>query len=82
LEEKNIKEIELSGERVLEPGVTFLISHILLDNNARSGAFGTSSYLNVSGHSEVFCQTGTTTTDAIIGQLVIPQTLLCYLGGK
>jgi membrane carboxypeptidase/penicillin-binding protein PbpC len=50
----------LTGTRVLDPAVTFLISHILLDNNARSAAFGSSSYLNVSGHSEVSVKTGTT----------------------
>lgn len=51
---------ETEGDRVLSPDVTFLISHILLDNNARSMAFGTSSYLNVSGHPEVSVKTGTT----------------------
>jgi penicillin-binding protein 1C len=51
---------ELEGDRVLEPGPTYLISHILLDNNARSAAFGTSSFLNVSGHPEVSVKTGTT----------------------
>src|SRR5258708_6799917 len=40
--------------------VSFLISHALLDNNARSEAFGPSSYLNVSGHPEVSVKTGTT----------------------
>ncbi len=60
LEEEDVKKNELTGERVLEPTVTFLISHILLDNNARSGAFGPSSFLNVSGHSEVSVKTGTT----------------------
>lgn len=58
LEEHKIEELE--GDRVLSPGVTFIISHILLDNNARSEAFGTSSYLNVSGHPEVSVKTGTT----------------------
>jgi penicillin-binding protein 1C len=60
LEEVKIKDKELSGERILEPGVTFLISHILLDNNARSQAFGPTSFLNVSGHPEVSVKTGTT----------------------
>jgi penicillin-binding protein 1C len=54
------KTEELDGERVLEPGVAYLISHILLDNNARSGAFGSSSFLVVSGHPEVSVKTGTT----------------------
>lgn len=60
LETTDPKEIELTGERVLDPSVTFLISHILLDNNARSAAFGESSYLNVKGHPEVSVKTGTT----------------------
>src|SRR4030043_449277 len=58
LEETKLENIE--DQRVLEPDVTFLISHILLDNNARSAAFGGSSYLNVSGHPEVSVKTGTT----------------------
>lgn len=48
------------GEEVLEPEVAFLISHILHDNNARSAAFGSSSFLNVRGHPEVSVKTGTT----------------------
>ena len=59
-EEVKTKDIELNGERVLSPDVTFLISHILLDNNARKAAFGEFSYLNVSGHPEVSVKTGTT----------------------
>ena len=60
LKEIKPEEIELTGDRVLESAVTFLISHILLDNNARSAAFGESSYLNVKGHPEVSVKTGTT----------------------
>jgi penicillin-binding protein 1C len=58
LEKTKIDEIE--GDRVLETGVAFLISHILHDNNARSAAFGSSSLLNVRGHPEVSVKTGTT----------------------
>jgi len=47
------------GERVLSEGVAFLISHILLDNNARSIVFGTRSYLNIPGKT-VSVKTGTT----------------------
>lgn len=50
----------LTGNRILEPSVTFLTSHVLLDNNARTGAFGPSSFLNVAGHPEVSVKTGTT----------------------
>jgi len=58
LEEVEVHDIE--GDRVLTPDVTFLISHILHDNNARSAAFGESSFLNVRGHPEVSVKTGTT----------------------
>jgi len=58
LEEVDIDEIE--GDRVLDPDVSFLISHILHDNNARVPAFGESSFLNVGGHPEVSVKTGTT----------------------
>lgn len=60
LEEHDIKKNQLSGERVIDSDTTFIISHILLDNNARSGAFGSSSFLNVKGHPEVSVKTGTT----------------------
>lgn len=54
------KPSPLTGPRILESDVTFLISHILQDNNARAQEFGTSSFLNVSGHPEVSVKTGTT----------------------
>lgn len=60
LEEIDLEDTKLSGERVLTPDITFLISHILLDNNARAAAFGESSYLVVRGHPEVSVKTGTT----------------------
>jgi membrane carboxypeptidase/penicillin-binding protein PbpC len=50
----------LDGPRVLDEETTFIISHILQDNNARTAAFGPSSFLNVSGHPEVSVKTGTT----------------------
>jgi penicillin-binding protein 1C len=49
----------LEGPRVVSPETAFLISHILLDNNARSSAFGGSSLLNIPGHA-VSVKTGTT----------------------
>lgn len=58
LEETRINELE--GIRALSPEVAYLISHTLLDNNARSAAFGPTSYLNVAGHPEVSVKTGTT----------------------
>lgn len=60
LEEYNPNESSLTGTRVLDPSVTFLTSHALYDNNARSAAFGDSSFLNVAGHPEVSVKTGTT----------------------
>jgi len=53
------KADEKEGQRVLSEEISFLISHILLDNNARSDAFGPSSLLNISGKS-VSVKTGTT----------------------
>lgn len=58
LEENEFEE--LTGERVLEPEAPYIVSHILLDNNARTAAFGPGSFLNVSGHPEVSVKTGTT----------------------
>lgn len=58
LEETKPEETE--GDRILSPNVTFLVSHMLLDNNARSAAFGERSFLNVAGHPEVSVKTGTT----------------------
>lgn len=45
--------------RVFSPEISFIISHILSDNNARSDAFGLRSYLNVPGKT-VAVKTGTT----------------------
>ncbi len=45
--------------KVISPEISFLISHILSDNNARSDAFGLSSYLNIPGKT-VAVKTGTT----------------------
>ncbi len=49
----------ITGKRAISPETAFIISHILLDNNARSAAFGPSSYLVVPKHS-VSVKTGTT----------------------
>ncbi len=49
----------IHGPRVISSETAFLLSHILLDNNARSGAFGPSSLLNIPGHA-VSVKTGTT----------------------
>lgn len=49
----------ISGSKVLSEETSFLISHILLDNNARSQMFGASSYLSIRNHA-VSVKTGTT----------------------
>lgn len=49
----------INGPRVVSSETAFLISHILLDQNARSAAFG-SSFLPVAGHPAVSVKTGTT----------------------
>ncbi len=51
---------EIEGPRVLPMEVAYLISHILLDNNARAGVFGAGSYLAIRNHPEVSVKTGTT----------------------
>lgn len=52
-------QLLISGTRVVAPETAFLISHILLDNNARQDAFGPASALVVPGHA-VSVKTGTT----------------------
>lgn len=51
--------LAIPGNKVFSPETTFIISHILLDNYARSQAFGTSSYL-VIPKKAVSVKTGTT----------------------
>ncbi len=48
-----------SGKKVLKEDVSFLISHILSDNNARKEVFGENSYLVIPGKT-VAVKTGTT----------------------
>jgi len=50
---------QVQGPKVMQPEVTFLISHILLDNNARVMDFGPNSWLVVPGKT-VSVKTGTT----------------------
>jgi len=49
-----------TGKRVLPMEAAYLVNHILLDNGARSAAFGPASLLKVKGHPEVSVKTGTT----------------------
>jgi 1A family penicillin-binding protein len=53
------KEENPQGQRVLDAGVAYIISHILADNSARSQAFGPNSILNIPGKT-VSVKTGTT----------------------
>lgn len=52
--------LSMHGKRVISEETAYLISHILLDNNARSQAFGPSSQLNIKDHPAVSVKTGTT----------------------
>jgi len=49
-----------SPQRVLPQDISFIISHILLDNSARTMEFGAYSQLVVAGHPSVSVKTGTT----------------------
>lgn len=60
LEKVNPDDVALSGDKVMDADTAFIISNILSDNNARTAAFGPSSFLNVKGHPEVSVKTGTT----------------------
>ncbi|HVZ12648.1 MAG TPA: penicillin-binding transpeptidase domain-containing protein, partial [Patescibacteria group bacterium] len=53
------KHQDSPGNRVLSTEISFLISHILLDDNARADAFGHNSLLNIPGKT-VSVKTGTT----------------------
>lgn len=50
----------VEGPRVLSMEASYLVTHILLDNNARQAIFGPSSWLIVKNHPEVAVKTGTT----------------------
>lgn len=52
-------QLLIQGTRVISPETAFIVSHILLDNNARAGAFGTNSSLVIPGKA-VSVKTGTT----------------------
>ena len=56
---KNPNFFAISGLKAISQETAFLISHILLDNNARSAAFGDSSYLIIPNRA-VSVKTGTT----------------------
>jgi membrane peptidoglycan carboxypeptidase len=52
--------LAMGGKRAISEETAYLISHILLDNNARVAAFGPSSELVIKGHNAVSVKTGTT----------------------
>lgn len=49
----------IDKEQIIDPGVAYIVSNILADNNARSLEFGSNSPLNIPGH-VVSVKTGTT----------------------
>lgn len=53
------QDISCGGPRIIKPEVAYLLTNILKDNNARSPAFGTNSFLNIKNHPEVAVKTGT-----------------------
>jgi|APSaa5957512622_1039677.scaffolds.fasta_scaffold15624_2 1A family penicillin-binding protein len=59
LEEIDLETEIPAGEKAISPEVAFLVSHMLLDNNARAGGFGTNSQL-VIPQKTVSVKTGTT----------------------
>lgn len=59
LESIDLETEQPSGEKAISSEVAYLISHILLDNNARVGAFGSQSELVIRDHT-VSVKTGTT----------------------
>lgn len=59
LEEYQPPKSPIFGKKVIPPGAAYIISHILLDNNARTMAFGQNSELKI-GKYPVSVKTGTT----------------------
>ncbi len=59
LEEYTPPPSPIFGKQVIPSGVAYIISQILLDNNARADAFGTNSLLRI-GNQPVSVKTGTT----------------------
>lgn len=59
LEEYKPVQSPIFGKKVLDPGISFIISEILRDNGARGQAFGTNSVLRI-GNFPVSVKTGTT----------------------
>ncbi len=60
INKENPSSLLIQGPRVLSAETAFLISHILLDPNARSQSIGPNNQLQISGHPAVSVKTGTT----------------------
>jgi membrane carboxypeptidase/penicillin-binding protein len=60
LEQYTPPDSPIFGKKVIPPGVAFIISDMLLDNNARLTAFGPSSQLRIGKNLPVSVKTGTT----------------------
>jgi membrane carboxypeptidase/penicillin-binding protein len=60
LEGASFQTQENNYQKILDPGVAFLLTNILTDNHARTPAFGPNSLLVIPGHPEVAVKTGTT----------------------
>jgi 1A family penicillin-binding protein len=60
LEEYKVPKSPIFGKKALPEGVAYIMSHMLLDNNARSLAFGTNSPLRIGNNLPVSVKTGTT----------------------
>lgn len=56
---KVLEKNEAKNTQVVDPGVAFLLTNILSDNNARAPEFGYNSYLVIKNHPEVAVKTGT-----------------------
>lgn len=54
-----LSDLNINKKKVLNPGVSYIISDILADNKARSWVFGSNSLLNIPGY-HVSVKTGTT----------------------
>ncbi len=59
IEQYKPPENPIFGQKVMDPGIAFIISNILQDNGARSYAFGSNSVLRI-GNYPVSVKTGTT----------------------
>ena len=84
LEQYNPPSSPIFGQQVLDPGVTFIMTHILVDNNARLQEFGPTSELKI-GNQPVAVKTGTTNDfkdNWTIGYTIAPSYLVAVWVGN